>query len=415
MILLVEYNPTNHKEKVQERNGVSEALNWQVLSSVVSQKGAALLIAGVKEKQIKKNPAEQWIPRTSESGSSYLRGKWSAAIGSFSACRCRRKTAPARRSPPSCCGREGPPPLCRTAGGEKVSHAWRVAILICTTVGNKLCTESRCFFLFYPVLFWKSQVQYAVSDPFSCLHALFLLYDFHLGLVASPALDCSHLCSSCINSPASLRQLILVAPSSFLPADDCCWISVACSNQLFFFCNKPLILLWVMLSSIHTISWRTMSWSCVFGSYPHALVVKWCTGAQSFVHNGIRSVTYSLRLLAHNLRLNLPLRSSICGQTTKIEILHHIFQLKMLKTENCSFIYAFSFSLQWPDDGLSKSKDLTFEANVSLRTPLLFYVNKMRLLLIYMQKICEKCLKSIAPLHGEQYFHLSRRIKAKRS
>lgn len=35
VILLVEYTPTNHKKKkVRERNGVSEALNQQVCSSL---------------------------------------------------------------------------------------------------------------------------------------------------------------------------------------------------------------------------------------------------------------------------------------------------------------------------------------------------------------------------------------------
>lgn len=44
----------------------------------------------------------------------YLRGTWSAAIGSFSVYHCRRKTAPAQLRPPSCCGTEAPPPRCTT-------------------------------------------------------------------------------------------------------------------------------------------------------------------------------------------------------------------------------------------------------------------------------------------------------------
>lgn len=138
------------KKKVQERNGVSEALNWQVLRSLVSQKSEVRLIAGVKKKTTNTLQSSESQGRD-ESGSSYLRGRWSAAIGSFSACRYRRKTAPARLSPPSCCGREGPPPLCRTAGAERMllaPGAIACSISICTSVGNKVCKESRCTFLF---------------------------------------------------------------------------------------------------------------------------------------------------------------------------------------------------------------------------------------------------------------------------
>lgn len=58
-----------------------------------------------------------------ECRSSYLTGKWSVVIGSFSVCRYTRRTAPEQPRSRSYCGREGPP--LRRSTGRRIQHSQR--------------------------------------------------------------------------------------------------------------------------------------------------------------------------------------------------------------------------------------------------------------------------------------------------